>query len=332
MMALLAANRASRLIECGELEHQLGRLHPVSSDPLAGLFGPHSLIWRVDRESAVFLGAGRALLLQLAHPWVAASIAEHSHVLSNPIDRFHRTFRIAFAMVFGTLDQARTAARHLHCRHASITGALSESVGPFPIGSRYQANDVEALRWVHATLVDTAICARDLVLPPLTAEELAQYYAESRLFGALFGIAPELLPQDWPSFVAYNEMMWCSDVLTVGPAAQAIAHELLTGSRTRPRVPQWYLALTTQMLPSRLRDAFGLRYGEAERHTATRAVAWLRRTYRWLPGRLRYVGPYHEAMGRLAGRARPALATRLLNRLWIGQESMAGGRLKRPSK
>jgi len=29
------------------------------------VFGPNSQIWRIDREAAAFLGAGRALLMQL---------------------------------------------------------------------------------------------------------------------------------------------------------------------------------------------------------------------------------------------------------------------------
>ena len=35
-----------------------------TSDPHAGIFGPSSISWKVNRESALFLGAGRAALLQ----------------------------------------------------------------------------------------------------------------------------------------------------------------------------------------------------------------------------------------------------------------------------
>ena len=43
-----------------------------AAESLAGVFGPDSAAWRVNGEAViVFLGAGRALLLQLAHPWVA---------------------------------------------------------------------------------------------------------------------------------------------------------------------------------------------------------------------------------------------------------------------
>jgi len=41
-----------------------------------------------------------------------------------------------------------------------------------------------------------------------------------------------------------------------------------------------------------------------------------------LPSRLRYVGPYHEARERLAGRTSPRFLTRLSNRAWIGQSML----------
>jgi uncharacterized protein (DUF2236 family) len=90
------------------------------------------------------------------------------------------------------------------------------------------------------------------------------------------------------------------------------------------RSPGWYRALTTGMLPERLRDEFALPYGPAEQRATKRAVAALRFLYPRIPTSLRYVAPYHEACARLAGHSRPNTLIRLLNRLWIGRESMAG--------
>src|SRR6266567_9363050 len=78
----------------------------ATPDPRAGIFGPNSISWKINRESALFLGAARAALLQLAHPWVATALEQHSSLMSRPIARFHSTFRIVFAMIFGSLDQA----------------------------------------------------------------------------------------------------------------------------------------------------------------------------------------------------------------------------------
>ncbi len=310
------------MVSMDDLEAELSyaRLHAAGAE--AGVFGPQSMIWSVEREAAIFLGAGRALLLQLAHPWVAAAVTQHSKAFADPVGRFHRTFRTVFTMVFGTLDQACDAARRLHRRHAGIAGRMPVATSPFALGSRYVANEFSALRWVHATLVETAPMACDLVLPPLSATERAQYYAESRMFAALFGISQTDLPKSWDEFMAYNEAMWASDVLTVTPQARAVADELLRGRRFGFRAPKWYLAVTARLLPPRIRQDFKLPYDEAEQRLATRTLRRLRSLYSILPASLRYVGPYQEAVGRLAGNARPSFLTGCSNRFWIGQGTL----------
>jgi uncharacterized protein (DUF2236 family) len=280
------------------------------------------MTWRIDREAVIFLGAGRALLLQLAHPWIAAAVAEHSRTFADPVGRFHRTFDVVFAMVFGSLDKALAAARRLHQRHATIVGRLPEAVGPFALGSPYRANEVAALRWVHATLVDSALVAHDLILPALSVEERERYWAENRLFGALFGLTSADLPPDWASFVAYTTAMTGSDTLSVSAAAREVAAQIFAGGRWWLRPPRWYQVLSAQMLPDRLRTGFGFTFDEQERRAADRAVAWIRRAYPKLPTRLRYVGPYQETQARLQGRRQLDWGTRCLNRAWIGRPQL----------
>ena len=310
------------LVSADDFERSLDTVRANAAGPREGVFGPASVTWRVDREAAMFLGAGRALLLQLAHPWVAAAIADQSRVFADPLGRFHRTFKTVFNMVFGTLDQALATARRLQQRHATVVGALPAAAGPFAVGSPYYANEISALRWVHATLAETALMAHDLVLPSLADHEREQYWSEARLYAALFGIPRDSLAPDWKSFVAYNEAMAQSDALTVSSAARDIARQIFSGGATRVRPPMWYRALTAQMLPDRLRTEFELPLGEAERRSASRALKWMRRIYPSLPDRLRMVGPYQEALARMEGKNRLSLTTRWLNQLWIGQPSM----------
>jgi uncharacterized protein (DUF2236 family) len=305
-----------------DLERELEWARHKAADARAGLFGPASVTWRVDREAMIFLGAGRALLLQLAHPWVAAAITQHSRTLADPIGRFHRTFGYVFTMVFGTLGQALAAAQALHRRHAMITGVLPECAGPFPAGSPYKANDVAALCWVYATLIDSALIAYQLLRPPLSNREREQYYAESRLLAALFGIPQRLLPQSWAGFADYVAEMVGSDILVVSDPARRIAAELFSGAGTGCRIPRWYRALTARQMPPPLRQDFGLPYGPSEHRTAERALGVLRQIHSLTPAALRYVGPYHEAYDRLAGRTRPGFLTKALNRFWIGRASM----------
>lgn len=310
------------MVSENDLELALDKVRADAAGPVAGVFGPASVTWRIDREAVIFLGAGRALLLQLAHPWVAAAIAEHSKTLADPIGRFHRTFDIVFAMVFGSLDRALLSSRQLHRRHSMIVGKMPETVGPFAVGSRYCANDIPSLRWVHATLVETALMAHDLVLPQLSAEERERYWSENRTYGALFGLTGDDLPADWSGFAAYSSAMAQSETLTVSPAAREIAAQIFGGARPWLRPPRWYRALTARLLPERLRASFGFDLDERDMRAAENALRWIRRVYPKLPDRLRYVGPYQEAQARLRGELEPDWMTRCLNRVWIGRPQM----------
>jgi uncharacterized protein (DUF2236 family) len=289
----------------------LASLERLPGEPRDGFFGPGSVTWRVNRESAVFLGAGRAALLQLAHPWVAIALAQHSNLLHDAVGRFHSTFRVLYTMLFGTRDQATEASRQLYLLHTGIRGKL-------PSGEHYEANEVAALRWVYATLVESAILAYEFALRPLTVSDREQYYAESKRMAALFGICPEALPRDWPAFLHYTATMLDSPQLCVDGNALALGKSVLSGAGTRLRPPHWYRALTTYWMPAPLRAAFQLDFGareeQAVRHTARR----LPRIYPYIPAAVRFVGPYHEANARLIDRA-PGAITRRSNRFWMGQ-------------
>lgn len=311
----------ARVIQPDEFELELARVRTLAAGDVAGVVGPGSLSWRVGREAALFLGAGRALLLQLSHPWVAAGIAEHSSTLEDPVGRFHRTFAVMFTLMFGSLEQAMSAARRLNRRHAAVRGTLPWDAGRFASGSPYSANEASALQWVHATLVETSLIAHDLVLPPLTAAERERYYGESRLFAAMFGLRSDEQPPTWDAFVAYNKAMWDSGELAVTPAARRIAGEVLGGA-SWIRSPGWYRALTAGLLPEEARRGFDLQVRDRDRRRCDRMLRVLRRVYPAAPARLRYVGPYQEAVARVSRRTGPDLLTRGLNRLWIGRATM----------
>lgn len=295
----------------------------------AGLFGPGSITWRINRESALFLGAGRAALLQLAHPWVATALEHHSTLMRRPIARFHSTFRIVFTMVFGSLDQATAAARQLYSTHTYIKGELAEGAGRFAHGSHYEANEIAALRWVFATLIDSAVLAYEFVLPPLSEAELAAYYAESLTMAALFGLPRETLPPDWKGFLTYCREMEQSDQLGVTTSARAMAQSLLSGAGTWIKPPHWYRALTTGWLAPRFRQEFALPSGWRDQAAEALARRRITRLFRALPQAARFVGPYHEAQLRLKGR-HPGMVARATNRFWIGAPRLPFGGADRP--
>jgi uncharacterized protein (DUF2236 family) len=170
--------------------------------------------------------------------------------------------------------------------------------------------------------VETASLTHDLVLPALTDSEREKYWVEARLFAALFGVRQADLPSNWTSFMAYNEAMLQSDTLTVTPAARNIAEQIFFGRATKLRPPKWYLALTTYLLPDRLREEYGLAFGEREQRRMNLALAVIQPLYPRIPMRMRAVGPYQEALARLQDGRQPDFAVRWLNRLWIGRPMM----------
>ena len=313
-----ASSRTPSLVSRSDSEALIAAIERRTTNPRAGIFGPQSISWRINRESALFLGAGRAALLQLAHPWVATALEQHSSLMARPIARFQSTFRIVFAMIFGSREQAVAAAHHLYRVHTHIRGQIIEEVGDLKRGSAYEANEIAALRWVYATLIGSAVLAYECVMPSLTATELAAYFDEARIMAALFGLPASELPADWSAFLAYCREMEDSNLLGVSSAARTMAHDLLRGAGSWIRSPYWYRALTTEWLPERFRREFRLAYGDSERQAAKNAKLWLPRFYRGLPGFVRFVGPWYEAQARLKG-TRSSLSTRLSNRFWIGQ-------------
>jgi uncharacterized protein (DUF2236 family) len=314
----LPLNDSQRRVLPADLERLLSGLSDLPGDPRLGFFGPDSVSWRVNRESAIFLGAGRAALLQLAHPWVATSLIHHSNLLNDAIGRFHSTFRVLYTMLFGSRAQAVAASRQLYRRHSSVRGQLPHAIGSYQQGEHYQANEISALRWVHATLIDSAIKAYEFVMPALTTSERDRYYAESRQMAALFGMPPEALPGDWAAFAEYVAAMFDSPLLAVGSDGLALGESVLSGAGTWIRPPHWYRALTLLWMPPRLREEFALPCGEREQIAVRRAAQWLPRIYPHLPGAVRFVGPFHEAQARLRNES-PGFLTRKNNCFWMGQ-------------
>jgi uncharacterized protein (DUF2236 family) len=292
------------IVNRADLEAALASLADRVPDPCAGIYGPESTAWRLAGDLAVFLGGGRAALLQLAHPMVAYAVAHHSHVARDVIGRFQRTFRHVFAMAYGELDDAIAAARRVHAVHTRITGEIPHAIGAWPAGTRYDANDVDALRWVHATLADTTIAVRARLGYRFAPGELDRYTIEMNRFGALFGIAPERLPRSWSEHEDYVAAMLESDQLAVAPVALEMSKFLLGrgGPGAQPALGRLAELLAADMLPARLRDEFQLAYSRTDRLAIAIGFRTLGRAYERLPRSLVAIPAHAEAKRRLAGK------------------------------
>jgi uncharacterized protein (DUF2236 family) len=256
--------------------------------------------WRVGGDLAVFAGGGRAALLQLAHPMVAYAIDHHSRTRSDVLGRFQRTFHNVFAMVFGDLDDAFIAARRVHAIHARITGTIPQTIGAWAAGTPYAANDIHALRWVHATLVDTTLLVRERLDGPLPVATRDAFVVEMNRFAKLFGIPARLLPATHAAHAAYMAEM--IPTLAVAPCAHEMA-QFLVGRGGVVQTPLGKLVeiVTASMLPRELVQAYGLVDSRIATFAVRAATAAAAPFYRALPRRLVAIPAGSEARRRLAG-------------------------------
>lgn len=300
-----------------DLDALLEQLKRETRDPRGGVFGPESMLWRVNRESIAFLGGGRAALLQLAHPYVAHAVDQHSHTKTDLSGRFVRTFDNVFALVFGDLDTAINSAKRVHAYHRTVTGEIGEDVGPFKKGHGYQANTIPALLWVQATLLDTSVQVFELVCRPLSLWEKDEYYEESKKFGALFGIPPAAAPPDWSAFRRYMDEMFApgSPVVASAPAKDLARYLMLPPAPGLSVPMKWYRTMTAALLPERIREEYGYRFGKTEQAMFRGSIEALKRGYPLLPSALRFLPAYNIALRRIAAK-RPTRFELLVARAW----------------
>ena len=231
-----------------------------------GLFDEESITRRVNRENILLLGGGRALLMQLAHPKVAAGVDEHSDFRAHPIRRLRRTIRMTMAIVFGDRETALAAARTVNQVHAKVSGP------------DYRALDPELLLWVHATLADTALVTYETFVQALAPREREDFYQEFKLLGELLGIPHDRFPDTYRDFKAYLEQMTSpSGPARVDGRARELAAQIL-----RPKlrlVPGPVMVplnlITTGLLPPDLRAQYGLPWGSRQQRAYKLAVAAL---------------------------------------------------------
>lgn len=292
-----------RWIDDQDFCQQLYKVHGSIPDPRDGLFGPDSMMWKLNGPlTPAGMGAGRALLLQVAHPWVTASIDEHSVVRADPLERGRRTFIYVQTLVYGSMPQVMSAANTVHKIHNAIEGELPYEAGAFKKHSEYRANEVSAMVWVSATLWDTLVRMYEEIEAPLTQVEKDRFYEEIKLFNMVFGIPPEAMPANWNAFQDYVETMWMSPQLTVTDAAKQLKTDLFDNQSWVLALPLWVQEIATSAnLPPSVRDQYGMEYNLWERMN----YGWIlpaAKVYNWvLPKGMGYNPVYHEAQARMKG-------------------------------
>jgi uncharacterized protein (DUF2236 family) len=291
--------------------HYLSSLFPVAPGPGVpgdpGLFGPRSQAWRIARERALLAAGPAALLLQLAHPLVAAGVAEHSDFHADPLHRLRGTLDVTCTVVFGDTVQATVAAARVAERHRSVSGRTTSPVGRFPAGTGYQASDPRLALWVHATLLWSALELYDGFVAPLTPAQRTAYVADMAVFGRLFGVPEELDLSTSADLDAYVAAMAEDGVLEVGAQARALAADVLDGASADLVPPlrggsrALAKVLAAGLLPRRLRAGYRLAWGRREQRAFTALRLTTRAALPAVPAHLRY-WPHHQVARDRLGR------------------------------
>jgi len=260
----------------------------------AGLFGPGSVSWRVDRELIVLAGGSCALLLQAAHPSVAAGVTQHSTYATDPFGRLMRTLESSFAVVFGSRSEAEATLRRVNAIHAAVRGQR-------PDGRPYSAMEPEALLWVHATLVDTALRVYGRFVAPLSAEDEQRYHEESSAVGLALGIRPADMPATILELRAWMEGMIAGGGVRVTPDARRIARTVLYPTRVPPRIA-WDVAhlVSLSALPVAIRRQYGIGWSDARERGMGHLAAISRHLLPRVPALLRTAPQAREADRRVA--------------------------------
>ena len=181
--------------------------HPAD----AGLFGPRSLVWRVNRDRAFPLAGMRSLMIQALHPLAMAGVAEHSDWRRDPFGRLAATSGYVLTVTYGDTVSANAAAARVRAVHTHVRGTDPET------GLAYSAEDPDLLLWVHAGMVDSIVHVVQRYGRGLDAAEADRYVAEMVPFAELVGVPAELVPKSVGALRNYIESV---DLRQATPAAR----------------------------------------------------------------------------------------------------------------
>jgi uncharacterized protein (DUF2236 family) len=243
---------------------------------------------KLNGERLSTLSWSRAILLQMAHPLIAAGVAQHSTFRGGAAATVHRarhTIRAMLALTFGDEAAREATLSRIRGIHRTVNGTLTNPVGPFPAGTRYSAEDPELLLWVHATLLESIPDLHQRLVGALTTRELDAFCEESAPTLVALGGDPDRAPRTWDALGVYVERVHRSGVLVVGDDARAIGEAVLTPRLGPVKAPGASLQrlLTLGLLPASIRQAYGFAWSAARERRFQRALRLVRGVRRTLP-------------------------------------------------
>jgi uncharacterized protein (DUF2236 family) len=264
------------------------RLSAVPDPPTARDEAAASISWRVNAERVVLFGWGRAILLQLAHPLVAAGVFDHSGFRATSwaaATRLYHTVHAMLSLTFGDEVVRVRTLDHIRAIHRRVNGALPERLGPYPAGSRYSAEDPALVLWVHLTLVESVVLAYEQLVAPLDEAARDSYCLQAAPIAVALGAREVDVPGSWAQLREGLDRLYASDSLVVGSQARELAQAVLSPRGAWMAAPVMWLnrEVTIGLLPASVRDLYGFRWTPRRERTYARLRSALRITRRYMP-------------------------------------------------
>lgn len=248
----------------------------------------YQVVQRINSERVVVLGWSRAILLQVAHPLVAAGVVQHSSFRGGALQaavRLHHTVSAMLSLMFGSAAARAAAVARIRAIHTTVNGVLAHDVGRFPAGTRYSAEDPALLLWVHATLLDSAADIYQRVVAPLSPSDLDAMCVSSAPLLHELGGNPVETPMSWESLQEYLHSVYTSDTLAISDDARTLGNAVLSPRAAGMVVPfsRTQRVLTVGLLPPHIRAAYGFTWSASDQRRFERNIRVLRAVRRATP-------------------------------------------------
>ena len=261
-----------------------------------GYFGPHSMMWKVNKEITVLFGGARALLMHAAHPLIAAGARQTSFYQRDPWKRLIRTLSLQNSVTFGTKKEADESAHRINKLHEVIKGEDEVT------GDTYDALDHEQLLWVHACLQVSSIYFYEKTVKKLSDKEKNQYHKENMLSADLVLVDIKKMPKTHEGLKNWViEKSRSRNYLIYTDVARDVQDIIAGGPVPTHIKPIWpFIAFTAfNTLPSEFRELYGIKTTKFKTTLLNFNLALLKYTRPFLPPFFRLIAPARWAKQRI---------------------------------
>jgi len=266
----------------------------MKSDP--GYFGPHSMMWKVNKEITVLFGGARALLMHAAHPLIAAGARQTSFYQRDPWKRLIRTLSLQNSVTFGTKEEADESAHRINKLHEVIKGKDEVS------GGTYDALDHEQLLWVHACLQISSIYFYEKTVKKLSENEKNNYHKENMIAAEMVLVDISKMPKTHDELKKWVINKSKENKYLIYTDVAKDVQDIISGGPVPTHIkPIWpFIAFTAfHTLPEEFKKIYNIKTTKTKRLILNLNLFLLKTTRPLLPPFFRLIAPARWARQRI---------------------------------